>query len=239
MRLLDVQATDTGIAQLAHRRATLPEHGVISTLSAERAAAAADLIKAQTAVSDLESDTSRAERDLEPVRDRLTRNEKRIADGTIADPKALSGLIEEVAHLHRRIGELEDQELELMEQLEQAGRDRDACQARVAEIDTRLAELTATRDAKVAKLAAQTAELARERAGLVPDVPADLLALYGKLAASHGGVGAAELKARRCTGCQLEVNAADLRVIAAAPADEVLRCEECGRIQVRTSASGI
>ncbi len=126
-----------------------------------------------------------------------------------------------------------------MEALEQAGRARDGFQARVAEIDSRLGELTGTRDAKVAKLAEQTAELARKRAGLLPAVPADLLALYTKLAASHGGVGAAELKARRCTGCQLEVNAADLRVIAAAPADEVLRCEECGRIQVRTTASGI
>ena len=57
--------------------------------------------------------------------------------------------------------------------------------------------------------------------------------------ASHGGVGAAELRARRCTGCQLDINAADLRVYAAAAADEVLRCEECSRILVRTAQSGL
>jgi len=68
-------------------------------------------------------------------------------------------------------------------------------------------------------------------------VPGDLLALYAKIGASHGGVGAAELRQRRCTGCQLEVNAADLRRFAAAPPSEVLRCEECGRILVRTRAS--
>ena len=55
---------------------------------------------------------------------------------------------------------------------------------------------------------------------------------------SHGGVGAAELRQRRCTGCQLEVNAADLRAFAAAAEDEVLRCEECSRILVRTAQSG-
>jgi predicted nucleic acid-binding Zn-ribbon protein len=47
------------------------------------------------------------------------------------------------------------------------------------------------------------------------------------------------LRARRCGGCSLELTAADLGVIAKAPTDEVLRCEECNRILVRTSESGI
>jgi predicted nucleic acid-binding Zn-ribbon protein len=37
----------------------------------------------------------------------------------------------------------------------------------------------------------------------------------------------------------LEINAADLRVFSAAPEDEVLRCEECGRILIRTPQSGL
>jgi predicted nucleic acid-binding Zn-ribbon protein len=44
---------------------------------------------------------------------------------------------------------------------------------------------------------------------------------------------------RQCQGCQLELNAAELREIAAAPEDEVLRCEECQRILVRTGESGL
>ena len=70
-------------------------------------------------------------------------------------------------------------------------------------------------------LDAKIADARNDRAGLAPDIPADLMALYDKLAASHNGVGAAELRRRRCTGCQLEVNAADLRTIAAATPDEV------------------
>ncbi|HJV14219.1 MAG TPA: C4-type zinc ribbon domain-containing protein, partial [Propionibacteriaceae bacterium] len=60
-----------------------------------------------------------------------------------------------------------------------------------------------------------------------------------KIGASHGGIGAAELRQRRCTGCQLEINAADLRTFSAAAEDEVLRCEECGRILIRTPQSGL
>ena len=51
--------------------------------------------------------------------------------------------------------------------------------------------------------------------------------------------GAAAIRQRRCGGCQLELNAVDVARIKAAPADEVLRCEECSRILVRTPDSGL
>jgi predicted nucleic acid-binding Zn-ribbon protein len=196
-RLLDLQAVDSALAQLDHRRRTLPEHA------------------------------------------ELTRNEKRIADGTVPDPKALSSMVEEVAHLRRRIGDLEDAELEVMQQLENAVTRRSELQQRVDELAARAGTLTEQRDARLRELAEQAAGHRAERERLLPDVPADLLALYSKIGASHNGVGAAELRQRRCTRCQLEVNAAELRAYAAAPPEEVLRCEECGRILVRTAESGL
>ena len=72
-----------------------------------------------------------------------------------------------------------------------------------------------------------------------PEVGEDLLALYAKIRTSAGGVGAAELRQRRCGGCQLELNQVDLARIKAAPPDEVLRCEECRRVLVRTAESGL
>ena len=238
-RLLDLQAVDSALAQLDHRRRTLPEHAELTRLQAEQASAGSDLVEAETRVSDLELEQERAENDLEPVRQRLTRNEKRIADGTVPDPKALSSMVEEVAHLRRRIGDLEDAELEVMEQLESAVARRAELQQRVDELAARAGTLTEQRDARLRELAEQAAGHRTERERLLPDVPADLLALYSKIGASHSGVGAAELRQRRCTGCQLEVNAAELRAYAAAPAEEVLRCEECGRILVRTAESGL
>ena len=55
----------------------------------------------------------------------------------------------------------------------------------------------------------------------------------------HAGIGAAELRQRRCGGCHMELNQVDMNRITQAPADEVLRCEECGRILVRTAESGL
>ncbi len=70
-------------------------------------------------------------------------------------------------------------------------------------------------------------------------MPDDLLALYDRLRASKGGVGAAELRARQCGGCRLTLDNAELQSIAAMAADEVVRCEECQRILVRTDESGL
>lgn len=238
-RLLDLQGVDTALAQLAHRRRTLPEHAEIARLEDARRRLASDLVGADTAVSDLQREQDRSENELEPVRERLSRNQHRIADGTVADPKALSSLIEEVSHLERRIVTLEDAELAVMEQLETATEDRERLRREAAEIDAQLATLEAKRTTQLRELADQAAERQRVRDEIAGVIPPALLTLYDKIGASHSGVGAAELRRRRCTGCQLDINAADLRGFTAAPADEVLRCEECGRILVRTSESGL
>ena len=239
LRLLDLQAIDTALSQLDHRRRMLPEHAVINRLRAERHSTESDLVAADTAVSDLEREQARAENDLEPVRERLSRNRRRIADGSVGDPKALSSMVEEVEHLRKRISDLEDAELEVMEQLETAVAQRETLRSHAARLDAELAEVTAKRDRQLAELDADVADRRSVRDETAASLPDDLLKLYGKVGASHGGVGAAELRARRCTGCQLDINAADLRVYAAAADDEVLRCEECSRILVRTAQSGL
>ena len=236
LRLLDLQTVDTALAQLGHRRRTLPEHGLIAKLKTRHSALASDLIAAETTISDLELEQAKAETDLDPVRERLSRNQVRIANGTVPDPKALSSMVEEVSHLKKRISDLEDAELDVMEQLEAAVTDRETLRGRMAQVDNDLVETIAERDRQ---LAALDGEMGGLRAVLVPLIPTDLLTLYDRIGASHGGVGAAELRQRRCTGCQLEINAADLRTFSAAPEDEVLRCEECGRILIRTPQSGL
>ena len=237
--MLDVQTIDSALAQLEHRRKSLPEHAEINALTAAVATNSADVVAAETAVSDLEAEQNRAEAEIQPVRERLNRNQTRIADGTIADPKALSSMVEEVAHLQRRISDLEDAELEIMEQLESATSTLERLRVKAGELDRQLADAVARRDQAVAAIDVQVDEQRAERDELSPLLPADLLALYDKIGKSHNGVGAAELRQRRCTGCQLEVNAADLRVFAAAADDDVLRCEECSRILVRTASSSL
>ena len=83
LRLLDVQAVDTAIAQLLHRRKTLPEHADISRLQAERAALASELVASDTAVSDLEREQARAEAEALPRAHAITKWLGRDADDVV------------------------------------------------------------------------------------------------------------------------------------------------------------
>jgi len=231
-RLLDIQAVDTAIAQLEHRKRALPEHAEIADGAKKRAAVLESITATQTEVSDLDLEVSKAESDLVPVRERKERNQQRV-DAGAADPKALTALIDEIAHLGKRISDLEDAQLEVMEQHEDAVARLESLKRDRSEIDASLRALIARRDEQVADLDVQMADKAAERTAMVADVPADVLALYDRIREHGGGVGAAKLVGRRCTGCQIEATAADLARYQALPADEVARCVECERILVR------
>jgi predicted nucleic acid-binding Zn-ribbon protein len=238
-RLLDLQDLDARLDQAAHRRRTLPQHAEIARLSEARAAIDDEVVRAQTECSDLEREQTKADADVEQVRARAGRNQHRLDSGQVGSAKDLENLQHELTSLARRQAALEEIELEIMERLEIAqGRQR----AGVAERDLLDADLrtqSEQRDAEFASIDAQTAGLAAERATLAASLPPDLLALYEKLREQFGGVGAAALKQRRCEGCRLEINSTELGRIRAAPAEEVIRCEECRRILVRLADSGL
>jgi predicted nucleic acid-binding Zn-ribbon protein len=237
-RLLDLQAVDTAIAQLQHRRRSLPEHVLIAEGQKARARLGERLVAVRTQVSDLELEVEKAEADLVPVRARRVRDQQRVDNGSVTDPKQLTALLEEIQHLGRRIGDLEDIELDLMERLEQTTGERDMLASERLAGEHELRRLIAARDAQTAELDAELTSREGARKAIAAELPADLVAAYDRIR-SRSNTGAAALVQRRCSGCQLVATAADLARYAAAPADEVLRCVECDRILVRVAESGL
>lgn len=190
-------------------------------------------------VDDLTEEQEKVDADVEAVKARRQRDRDRMDQGLISNPKDLERMSHELESLERRITDLEDQELEVMERLEEAQATLISLTERIAAADTRLADLTASRDEKAADIDRQLTDLAAERGPAVEALPDDLLALYDKLRAGKGGVGAALLQARECGGCRLTLDNAEMAVIKAAPPEQVIRCEECQRILVRTAESGL
>jgi predicted nucleic acid-binding Zn-ribbon protein len=224
---------------LRHQRAALPELAEIAALETSRADLANQARDARIVVDDLTAEQTKIDSDVEQVKTRRTRDRDRMDQGLISNPKDLERMQHELESLERRITTLEDEELEIMAQVEDAQRTLDEAEARTRQADERLAELGEARDRKLAELDAQLLEVEAQRGPTVEGLPADLLALYDRLREQKDGVGAAELRARQCGGCRLTLDNAELGVIAAKPADEVVRCEECQRILVRTPESGL
>lgn len=239
IRLLDVQALDTRLTQLAHKRKNLPEHEELQSLEADLLQLRDLLVAARTEESDTAREQSKAESDVDQVRQRAARDQKRLDSGQVTNPKDLENLQSEIASLARRQGELEDVVLEVMERHEAAAERAAELAQRVAAVEAKAADAAERRDAALRELDAETDQVRAEREAAAAEVPDDLLKLYEKIREQQGGVGAARLYQRRCEGCRLELNITELNEVRQAPEDEVLRCENCRRVLVRTPESGL
>jgi predicted nucleic acid-binding Zn-ribbon protein len=237
--LLDIQQLDARLDQLAHRRATLPDIAEIARLSAQQSALGDQVVVAETQESDISREVAKSEADVEQVRARAKRDQQRLDAGQVSSPRELENLQHEIASLEKRQADLEEVELEVLQRLEDVQTLLDSLRRQQAAVELTLAAATSRRDAQWAEIDTEAAELSGQRSVLAPEVPDELLALYEKLRAANGGVGAAALHQRRCQGCRLELNTTDVNRIRAAAEDEVVRCEECGRILVRTADSGL
>jgi len=237
-RLLDLQAIDTTLAQLAHRRRTLPELAELERLAREIAALDDERVRAQVAVDDLDRDIARVDKDVEQVRARAAKDQTRLDSGS-GPARELEALQHELASLARRQSELEDTELELMEQRETADTALRAVLDRLSAARARREAVETARDETLRQIAQEEEFRAAGRKPLVADLPADLVALYERIRESSGGLGAALLRGGRCGGCRLELSGVDRAAVKAADPDEVVRCEECRRILVRTAESGL
>jgi predicted nucleic acid-binding Zn-ribbon protein len=153
---------------------------------------------------------------------------------TASAARDLQAMNEEVHHLESRRSELEDVELELMEEQEPVDRElaelateRAPLAERAAALHVLVVEAEAAVDAE---LRATEASRATEAAALPPD----LAERYEKLRVRLKGTGAARLIGNRCDGCHLELPSVEVERIRHLPAEEVVTCDQCGRILVRS-----
>ncbi|MBA2445783.1 MAG: hypothetical protein H0V49_10695 [Nocardioidaceae bacterium] len=237
--MLDLQTADSTLDQLVHRLNSLPEQTALAQLARRRTDVAEAEGRTRTEVEDFAREQRKADADVEQVKSRRARDKQRIDQGTISDAKQLTALQHEVQSLDKRISDLEDSELEVMERLEDGQARLARLGTELAEIESEAADLMRARDAAVSAIAEKQAVTAAERETLAAAIPEALLALYEKLRAHLGGVGVGAVHHGRCGGCHLDIGASVLAEMAATPSDEVLRCEECSRLLVRTHESGL
>jgi uncharacterized protein len=237
--LLDLQGLDLKLGRLAHQRESLPEHGEITLLSTRLDTVSDDIVRGETEDSDLGREQARVDADVELVRSRMMRDQQRLDTGNVGSPRELENLASEVQSLHRRQSDLEDAELEVMERREVVQMQLGKLREEQTELRISIGDAETRRDTQYAEIDAEVQTLTHNRTETRESLPADLLALYDKLRASSAGIGAAALHRGRCEGCHLQLNTTDLNRLRDAPDDEVLRCEECRRILIRTDESGL
>jgi uncharacterized protein len=238
VKLLELAELDAELSRLDHRRRTLPEAREYERMETRDAELRDEFAALEARQSDLQREQLKAERDVDQVRVRIERDRGRLDAGQVSSPRELENLQSEIASLERRQSDLEEIVLEVMERAEEVARRLNAISQERAKLGGQREEARAARDAALGEISEQAAKASGQRTVITGGIPADVLALYDRLRAQHG-VGAAVLRRGRCEGCHLSLNASDLARIRTAAPDEVVRCEECRRILVRTPESGL
>lgn len=231
--LLQVQVHDTAVDQLRHRRRTLPEIARLAAVDDELARIEADRAEAAAAAGGAARAQRRLEDELALVESKVSELDARLYSGVVTVPRELQAMQSEGEALRARRGELEDRVLEAMAE-------REARDAAVAALDSRRAELDVEGAGLRASIAESEAVIDRDleaemaaRSESAAAVPSDLASLYERLRSRLGGVAAAPLANGRCGGCHLALPATEIDRLRREPPDALVHCEQCGRILVR------
>ena len=232
-RLLEVQDLDTAIDRLLHRRANLGQRAELREIEARIASIDSEWEKVGGERDLLGSRQAQLEEQIGTSRTRSAEIERRLFSGQVTAARDLQAMDEEVKHLARHVSELEDRELEVMEQLEPLDASLATMSGEVEEFGGRAQELRRLIAEQEGEIESELARERTDRSRLAAEVPADLIARYEGLRKKLGGTGAARLVGGSCGGCHLQLPAMELDRVKKAPPDEIIYCDQCGRILVR------
>jgi predicted nucleic acid-binding Zn-ribbon protein len=189
----------------------------------EEALAEARSAQEATAARVRESDHER-----EAHRTRLRTREKELMSGRIRNPTELMQMSEEVQHMKARFAEEEDAELKLMEDADsadQAVRDTTAALEQ-ARRQSASEEPALRKDLKA--WSAELAEVESERDAIWEQVPKAAQAAYSRLRIQPA---VAQVINGQCAACRVTVTSRGMQMLRTG--DELVHCENCGRILVR------
>ncbi len=237
-QLLAVQDLDTALARLQHRRATLPEREHLESTQAELRSIDVAGTEVGARRRDLVEREAELERQIGTLNQRRQAVEARLYGARGSAARDLTAMDDEVRHLGERRAELEEIELGLMEEQEPLDHELGALAARRQSTAARLDALAAELADAETVLDEEITALGAERAAAAERLPADLASRYESLRQHLGGTGAARLVGNRCEGCHLELPAVEVDRIRHLGPDELVTCDQCGRILVRSAPPG-
>ncbi|GAB3130636.1 CT398-like coiled coil hairpin domain-containing protein [Glaciibacter psychrotolerans] len=235
--LLRLQALDIKTQQLKHQASALTQHAEIAALGVT-ADANRQVVTTRTGeLEDARTELRRIESDVSVVESRIKRDSDRLQ--TSSSVKDIQALEAELTALKKRLGDLEEIEIAVMERVEAQEAVVALAESEGAAIAAQIAQAVALRDEALAGVNKQLGDNVRDRAAVAATIEDELVALYEKRYVAGHGNAAALLRARTCSGCTMTLTGNDLEAVRLAPVNDVVFCPDCGAILVRTEESGI
>ncbi|HEX6209110.1 MAG TPA: C4-type zinc ribbon domain-containing protein [Actinomycetota bacterium] len=231
-RLLELQELDLSVVRLEARREEIESGKELAEARRRQEELEGRLGEIRMALDGVKGEQARLENDVSMLTQKAEAEERRLYDGSVANPKELESIQAELKNLRDRRSRLEDGILEQMERREQLEGGLPQLEAEVEEARARVAEIETSSETELEQIGAALAERAGERAALVQEIDEELLDLYEDLRSKKKGVGAAALVDGVCQGCRQQLSPLELDRLK--KVDGVRRCDYCRRILILT-----
>lgn len=177
---------------------------------------------------DTQTRLKQAEYAAKEVEIKLAQSESNLYAGRIKNPKELQDLQKEIASLKKHLGTLQDQQLEVMVDMEDAEGEEQSTAKGLVEAKARFAEQSSGWLGQRAQFAQTVERLKTERGTILPLVPAEHLRVYDQIRKRKSGVAVTTARDGACSGCGAEIRPSELQ--AARAAKDLVFCTSCGRI---------
>jgi hypothetical protein len=228
--LLDLQALDLSIDRLGARQRLLETGDAIVDAVARADGAERALGELRLQLDVFDRDGTKLEHEIDSLSQKMTAEQRRMSDGSVANARELEAIGREIENLGRRKADREDQLLALMEQREEVERAAGDAEGQLAELRGDAEAVSSNASDELARVIAELVEKTAERALMAPRIDSDLLELYEDLRVHKKGVGAAALVDGVCGGCHERLSSVEQAHVKREGG--IPRCEYCRRILV-------
>lgn len=223
--LVELQHLDTRSDENAALRGTLETK--LADASAQDDARAA-LDSTDKHIHELKAKLRALELETDGLAEKLKSVNERLYSGRITNAKELADLNTDEKMLQRRKRELEDKELALMEEIENANHALTARRASHVKISGETAARHAHARAALQELDTLDADLARNREILRAQLAVESLRAYDNLRRTKKGRAVTKMKASSCSACGYAVPSGLVARVKAG--NELVFCANCERI---------
>lgn len=229
-QLVELQRIDTLADQLRVQRERTPLRSALAETNQRMAVWERRQAAVHARIAALEAEIDDDERrgaDIAAHLERLNRQLK-----TVIAPREAEALMHEITTLTEQRDALDIRELEAMEEEGTLESEVTANLAEEPALRADVATAAESLEVAVTEIDRQLDELAGDRLGAVADIPRDVMARYER-ARPQLGIVVSRLEGKQCTGCHLDLSAAEIDIARADAADDgVTDCPQCGRILV-------
>lgn len=179
-------------------------------------------------VNRIQRELRKIEHEVESRRVKLEQSEANLYSGRIKVPKELQDLQNEVAALKRNISALEDQQLEIMLQLEEAKNEYEQLQQTLLQVEAEVAQSHSGLIGEKTRLENDQQRLMIQKKAIISQIQPAMLVEYESLRQTKQGIAVASVEDSSCTACGAGLTPAQCQT-ARSPST-VFYCPSCGRI---------